>query len=200
LLEECGVGDIFRIVDVHEHFNLPCGSHMVAKLEDPRAKRIRILTKPAQDKAFNPRELCGYKFMRIPGLGLRPFEFRFGPLLATNEVFSIFISRFSNYLVEHNITSLGLEYTIPEVFGKQTYETVSKKRRFMSQDEITTCSKLSNKLYWEPTAWACRSESKAMRGPEVWCGKDPDTGDHDPPKAKDMPANIHPMFGQFSLS
>ncbi|EXL64476.1 hypothetical protein FOPG_19260 [Fusarium oxysporum f. sp. conglutinans race 2 54008] len=175
LLKDCGVEKDFRIVDVHTHFDVPHGYHMVAKLVATEAKRIRMSIEPARDETFEPHKLCGYKFTLVPEQGLRPYEFRLGPLLDTNEKYSDAISRVSNYLDEHKITSLGLEYTMPEVLGKPMYESVSEKNKSMFLDERRPSS---NELRWVPTAWRCSSESKGIA--ESWCGVKPN-GDHKPP-------------------
>jgi hypothetical protein len=205
LLKNCGVQDIFGIVDVHNHFDVPRGFHMVTKIECPQAGKTFISTQPAQDKDLKPHELCGHKFAYIPGLGWYPYEFRLGPLLDANEAYSKFISRFSKYLDKHNITSLGLEYTIRQVSGIKMYETVSKKKRCMVLEEILPSLRLSKRLLWVPTCWRCSSKSKDKMGAEVYCTIDPDTFDHDPPKPKPKPKDLatnngHLMLEKLSLS
>lgn len=197
LLKDCGVQDIFGIVDVHSHFDVPRGFHMVTKIESPNAGPPCLRTEPAQDKDLEPDELCGHKFVYTPGLGWYPYEFRLGPLLDTNEVYSIFFSRLSSYLDQHNITSLGFEYTIPEVFGITMYETVSKKERHMVLEKISPSLRLSKRLLWVPTCWRCSSKSKDKMV-EGYCTKDPETYDHDPPspkpKQRDLATAAHIML------
>ncbi|EXK76285.1 hypothetical protein FOQG_18968 [Fusarium oxysporum f. sp. raphani 54005] len=197
LLKDCGVQDIFGIVDVHSHFDVPRGSHMVTKIEGRNASFSRLRTEPAQDKDLEP-ELCGHKFVYIPELGWYPYEFRLGPLLDTNEAYSKFFSRFSNYLDQHNITSLGFEYTIPQVFGITMCETVSKKEKHMVLEKISPSLRLSKRLLWVPTCWRCSTKSKDKMGVEGLCTIDPDTYDHDPPKPKpkqkDLATTAHIML------
>lgn len=192
LLKDCGVQDIFGIVDVHSHFDVPRGFHMVTKIEDRNASLSCLRTQPAQDKDLKPHELCGHKFVYTPGQGWHPYEFRFGPLLETNEAFSKFFSRFSNYLDEHNITSLGLEYTIRQVSGIQMYETVSKKERCMVLEEISPSLRLSKRLSWVPTCWRC-STSKTISGAAILCQKD-ERGVHVKPNREDFPVLFYLML------
>jgi hypothetical protein len=181
LLNDCGVQDIFGIVDVHSHFDVPHGFHMVTEIEDRNASLSRLRTQLAQDKDLKPHELCGHKFIYTPGQGWHPYEFRLGPLLDTGEAYSKFFSRFSNYLDKHNITSLGLEYTIRQFSGIKMYETVWGNERRMVLEEILPSLRLSKQLLSVPTCWRWSSKSKDTMGPEVYCTIDPDTGDHVPP-------------------
>uniref|UniRef100_A0A4E9ELG4 Uncharacterized protein n=1 Tax=Gibberella zeae TaxID=5518 RepID=A0A4E9ELG4_GIBZA len=204
LLKECGVQDTFGIVDVHNHFDVPCGFHLVTKIEGHQAGKTCISTQLAQDEDLKSRELCGHKFAYIPGLGWYAYEFRLGTLLDTNEAYTKFISRFSKYLDKHNITSLGLEYTIPQLSEIQVYETVSKTQQKMDLKEFSEFSELPNGLRWVPTCWRWSSKSEDTMSPMVFCGIDPDTGDHDPPKPdppkpKDLINNVYPILGQLSL-
>jgi hypothetical protein len=197
LLKNNKVEHIFGIVDVHKHFDVPSGFHMVTKIEGPQAGKTCLSTQLAQDKDLEPHDLCGYKFAYIPGQGWHPYEFRSGTLLATDKAYSKFISQVSKYLCEHNITSLGLEYTIHQMFGIKVYETVSKTQRRMDLKEFSNLSELPGGVRWVPTCW----RSKDTMGPGIFCPLNPDTGKHEdqhrPPKG--LENNVYPMSGQLTL-
>jgi hypothetical protein len=168
---------------------VPYGSHLVAKFGISRGSPFSVI-QTVDDETFNPDELCGHKFTYIPKIGLRPYEFRRGPLLGTSEVDPRFFPEFINYLDEHNLTSIGLEYTEPQVSGIKMYELVWKIQRRMILVKLTPSLKLRNQSQWVPTCWRRSSKSNTMSGPEVWCGKDKDTGKHkDPPE--DFPVDIY---------
>ncbi|KPA35716.1 hypothetical protein FLAG1_11566 [Fusarium langsethiae] len=133
LLETFDVQDIFGLVDKHKHFDVPLDSHLIGTIGTFGAcpKSLFYLTRTVADKTFNPNELCGHKFTYIPGQGLRPYEFHQGPLLDRSKVGPEFFSQFTNYLNKYNITSIGLEYVIPQLSQIETHEVVSEVKRWM---------------------------------------------------------------------
>jgi hypothetical protein len=188
LLEKFEVQDIFGLVDKHKHFDVPHGCHLVGTFGALPGLRFYFIHTVA-DKTSNPNELCGHKFTYIPGIGLRPYEFRPGPLLDKSEVDPEFFSQFINYLNEHKITSIGLEYTVPEVSDIVMHEIVLKRQRYMVLVERTWSLSLPNQFQRVPTCWRWLSKPRTISGEAVWCDKDKTTGGHIPPN--DLPADIH---------
>ncbi|KPA35390.1 hypothetical protein FLAG1_11909 [Fusarium langsethiae] len=180
LLVKFNVHDKFGIVDPHEHFELPPGYHLVANFGVEQGAPVSLI-EVVEDETFHPDKLCGHKFVFISGK-LRPYQFRSGPLLDTSAVDSRLFSELIEYFNEHKITSLGLEYTEPQVSGIRMYETVLKQERRMILRTITPSLMLSNDLKWVPTCWRCSSNSNPIPDPQDWCGKDKDTGKHKDPE------------------
>ncbi|KAI3565917.1 hypothetical protein IWW34DRAFT_711205 [Fusarium oxysporum f. sp. albedinis] len=133
LLEKFDVQDIFGLVDKHKHFDLPDDSHLIGTVGTfgVHPQSLFYLIRTVADKTSNPNELCGHKFTYIPGKGLRPYEFHQGPLLDDSKVKPEFFSQFINYLNKYNITSIGLEYVIPQVSQIAMHEICSEEKRWM---------------------------------------------------------------------
>lgn len=200
LLVKFNVQDKFRIIDPHEHFKVPPGYHLIAKFGVHQGAPASLI-ETVKDETFNPDELCGHKFVFISGQGIHPYQFRRGPLLDTNVVDPRFFSELIEYFNENKITSLGLEYTEPQVSEIEMYETVFKEQKRMLLLKITTSLlRISCRLKMVPTCWRSHSKFKPIPIPQDWCGKDPDTGDHEPPSPKNLPANINSMMNELSLS
>lgn len=133
LLENFDVQDIFGLVDKHKHFDLPDDSNLIGTVGTfgVHPQSLFYLIRTVADKNSNLKELCGHKFTYIPGKGLRPYEFHQGPLLGESQVHPEFFSQFINYLKKYNITSIGLEYVIPEVSQITMREICSEEKRWM---------------------------------------------------------------------
>ncbi|KAI3572001.1 hypothetical protein IWW34DRAFT_563573, partial [Fusarium oxysporum f. sp. albedinis] len=133
LLQKFDVQDIFGLVDKHKHFDLPHNSHLIGTVGTfgVYPQSLFYLIRTVADKNSNLKELCGHKFTYIPGKGLRPYEFHQGPLLGESQVDPEFFSQFINYLNKYNITSIGLEYVIPQVSQIAMHEICSEEKRWM---------------------------------------------------------------------
>ena len=197
LLEKFEVQDIFGLVDKHKHFDVPQDSHLVGTVGTFRVcpRSLFYLTRTVADTFSNPNELCGHKFTYIPGEGLRPYEFRRGPQLEISKVDPELFSQFINYLNKHNITSIGLEYIIPQLSQIETHEVVSEEKRWMILIEGALPLNLPNPIQRVVTSWRW-PKSKTISGPATYCDKDP-TGKHVGPD--DLPAEIYPMLAQMCL-
>jgi hypothetical protein len=196
LLEKFDVQDIFGLVDKHKHFDVPHDSHLIGIIGkfEAHPETLFYLIRTVADKTFNPNELCGHKFTYIPGEGLRPYEFHQGPLLARSKVDPEFFSQFTNYLNMHNITSIGLEYVIPQLSQIETHEISSEKKKWMIQIAGKS-GNAPNPKRRAVTSWRW-PKSKKLSGPATDCDKDPD-GQHVGPD--DLPAEIYRMLDQMCL-
>jgi hypothetical protein len=112
-----------------------------------------------------------------------------------NEVDPRFFSKFSGYLDKYKVTSIGLEYIIPQVSEIEMHEIVSERQGWMILIEGALPLDLPNPKRRAVTSWRW-PKSKKISGPATDCDKDPD-GKHVGPD--DLSAEIYHMLGQMCL-
>jgi hypothetical protein len=194
LLEEFEVQDIFGLVDKHKHFDVPHDCHLVGQFGVSQESRFYLIQTVA-DQTSNPNELCGHKFTYIPKQGLRPYQFHRGPLPDINEVDPRFFSKFIGYLDKYKVTSIGLEYIIPQVSEIEMHEIVSERQGWMILIEGALPLNLPNPIQRVATCWRW-PKSKAISGAAIDCQKHV-TGKHVGPE--DLPTEIYLMLAQICL-
>ncbi|KAF4449624.1 hypothetical protein FALBO_16622 [Fusarium albosuccineum] len=140
LFKRFNAHDKFGVNTLHSHFHVPDGYHLAGDLGDFEEHRY-YLTQGAVNETFNPKGSCGRKFKFVLGQGLRPYEFHRGPLPDLSKVDSEFFSQFTNYLVEHSLTStLGLEYIVPELLLVDMLEFILPNGGMLLAEATSPCS------------------------------------------------------------
>jgi hypothetical protein len=195
LLEEYKVQDIFGLVDKHKHFDVPHDCHLAGQFGVIQESRF-YLVQTVADQTSDLKKLCGHKFTYIPEQGqLLPYQFYQAPLPDISQVDPKFFSKFIGYLDNHKITSIGLEYIIPQISQIKTHEFSSGRGKWMILIEATLSLKSLNSDPREVTSWRWLS-SKAISGPSTDCQKDV-SGNHVGPE--DLPPKVYLMLAQISL-